>query len=116
MKMYYVDEDETLIGDSEDLPDFSIWKTEYTSEVYNDGILTKVLMRCRKFTEAELSYIQQQKEEEENKELISYLPNAVADLSSSVSENSMTASDISDAIADLSAIVSDLSTQVISNG
>lgn len=116
MKLYYVDENDFIIGDSEAPPDFSKWKPMYTSEVFEKKVLTKVLMHCRKYTKEELNSIKKQKEIDENNELLKDLPNAVADLSFDVSENYTTLSDISDAIADLSNIVSDLSVKVDSNG
>lgn len=116
MKLYYVDECNSVIGDSEMPPSFSKWKPIYTSEVFEKGVLAKVLMHCREYTKEELNSIKKQKEIDDNNELLKELPNAVADLSFDVSENHTTLSDISDAIADLSNIVSDLSVKVDSNG
>lgn len=67
------------------------------------------------YTDEELTSIKEQQAQQEQKELINSLPDAIADLSSDVSNNATSTNDLMDAIADLSAIVSDLSTQVILN-
>lgn len=60
------------------------------------------------WTDEELERIEKSKNEQEHREIMESLPDAIAELSSMVSDNSVSMEVINDAIAELSTIVSGL--------
>lgn len=68
------------------------------------------------YTEVELKQQEETKTLADHQELINSLPDAVADLSESVSDNAVNQNDIADAVAELSEIVSTLVEGAKNNG
>ena len=73
--------------------------------VIKDGELTA---STRPLTPEEQAAQDEREAEQERQETLSLLPDALADLSETVSTNEVTATELADAIAELSAIVSEL--------
>lgn len=78
---------------------------EQDNYVIQDGELTA---STRPLTPEEQAAQDEREAERERQETLSLLPDAVADLSETVSTNEVTATELSDAIAELSEIVSTL--------
>lgn len=68
------------------------------------------------YTEAELEEMKKCDARDEQIDILNSLPDAVADLSESVSNNAVSQNDISDAVAELSEIVSTLVEGMKNNG
>ena len=68
----------------------------------------KLMESTRPLTPEEQAAQDAMEAEQERQETLSLLPDALADLSETVSTNEVTATELSDAIAELSAIVSEL--------
>lgn len=104
----YFDESGKPIDGTE--PDWSMWQIDHCDVTTDeDGNTLEERVYCRRITDEEI-------EEETRQELVSLLPDAVADLSQVVSENGDSVNDLSDAIAELSEIVSNLAEGMKNNG
>lgn len=100
--MAFFDLENNQIGEDVNEPDWSVWRVDhYEDETDQDGNMLSSRTYCRKITDEEI-------EEETRQELVDLLPDAVADLSQTVSENGDNVNDLADAIAELSELVSNL--------